>query len=162
MKLHSIMFAAVTVFLAGAAGAQAQPAPARNDAALPPVKAVTMMAAAIPSSDLDKSIAFYTKGLGMTLAGRIEMGTIVEAPLMFPGSGAYLMLQHPKAAGTTMPPRGALNRLILAVPDLKALAAQLGAAGYPVKVNENAQYRVAVAMLQDPDGNHIELVQRLP
>ena len=28
-----------------------------------------MLAAAVPASDLDKSIAFYTKGLGMTLAG---------------------------------------------------------------------------------------------
>jgi catechol 2,3-dioxygenase-like lactoylglutathione lyase family enzyme len=122
------------------------------------------MASCIPSSDLERSIAFYTNGLGMTLGGRVEMGTVVEAPLMFPGGGTYLMLQHPKAAGTALPPRGALNRVVLAVPDVKALVARLAAAGYQIKgkVNENSQYRVTIAQLEDPDGNHIELVQRLP
>ena len=162
MRLHMTLLTASIASLLALTEAHAQPAPARNEEALPPVKAVTMMAAAVPSSDLDKSIAFYTKGLGMTLAGRMEMGMVIEAPLMFPGSGAYLMLQHPKTAGAALPARGTLNRVILAVPDLKSLAAQLSAAGYPIKVNENAQYHVAVAMLEDPDGNHIELVQRMP
>jgi len=162
MNLRRILLAAGAASILAVSGAQAQQAPARNDTMMPPVKALTMMAAAIPSSDLDKSIAFYTKGLGMTLAGRVEMATVIEAPLTFPGSGSYLILQHPKAASAALPARGALNRVILAVPDLKALAAQLGAAGYPVKVNENAQYHVAVAMVQDPDGNFVELVQRLP
>jgi hypothetical protein len=74
------------------------------------------------------------------------------------------MLQKPKAAGAVLPMRAGLNRVILAVPDLKALETRLTAAGYKLngRINENAQYRVAVAMLEDPDGNHIELVQRLP
>jgi catechol 2,3-dioxygenase-like lactoylglutathione lyase family enzyme len=159
MRLRMILLAAAAAVTLTMTGARAQP---ESAAGLPPVKALTMLAAAMPSSDLDKSIAFYTKGLGMTLAGRVEMATVVEAPLTFPGSGAYLMLQHPKTAGAVLPARGALNRVILAVPDLKSLAAQLGAAGYPVTVRENAQYHVAVAMVEDPDGNHIELVQRMP
>lgn len=162
MRLRMILLAAGAAATLTVTGAQAQPTQPQSAAGLPPVKALTMLAAAIPASDLDKSIAFYTKGLGMTLAGKMEMGAVVEAPLMFPGSGAYLMLQHPKTAGAALPARGALNRVILAVPDLKSLAAQLNAAGYPVTVRENAQFHVAVAMLEDPDGNHIELVQRMP
>jgi predicted enzyme related to lactoylglutathione lyase len=81
---------------------------------------------------------------------------------MFPGGGAYLILQHPKAEGTPLPTRGALNRVGLLVPDLKALESRLVAAGYQLagKINEMPQYHVAVAQIQDPDGNHLELIQR--
>ena len=113
--------------------------------------------------EVQRSIAFYTKGLGMTVTRRMEMGSVIEVPLEFPGGGASLILQHPKAAGATLPIRGALSRILLLVPDLKALEAQLNAAGYKLKgkINELAQYKVAVAQLEDPDGNHIELIQRL-
>ena len=163
MKHYTGLAACTAIALAGTASG-AQPAPPRNDTGLPQVKAVALLASAIPSSNLDRSIAFYTKGLGLTLGGRIEMGSITEAPIMLPGGGSYLMLQQPKAAGTALTPRGPLNRIILNVPDVKALVAQLTAAGYQINgtVREIAQYRVAIAMLQDPDGNHIELVQRLP
>lgn len=164
MRQFSMKMAAVAAIAFLAAAAQAQPVPARNDATLPIVKAVTLMASCIPSSDLERSIAFYTKGLGLTSAGRVEMATVIEVPLTFPGGGTYLMLQHPKATGTALTPLSPLNRLVLAVPDVKALVARLNAAGYQIKgtVNENMQYRVVVAHLEDPDGNHIELVQRLP
>ena len=150
-----------------ATAAQAQTAASQNaasNAAPPAVKAVTMMASAVPSSDLDKSIAFYTKGLGMTSAGRLEMAQVTEAPLMFPGGGAYLMLVKPKAEGTPLQARGASSRVVLAVPDVKALEAQLTAAGYHLNgpIFEEAQYHVAVGMVQDPDGNFVELVQRTP
>jgi len=129
----------------------------------PAAKALTMMSTSIPSSDIDRSIAFYTKGLGMTVTRRMEMGSIVEVPLDFPGGGANLILQHPKAEGASLPIRGSLSRILLLVPDLKALEAHLNAAGYQLKgkINEMAQYKVAVAQLEDPDGNHIELIQRL-
>jgi hypothetical protein len=57
-----------------------------------------------------------------------------------------------------------LNRLILAVPDIKALGAKLIAAGYHLEapIAQQAAYHVAVGQLQDPDGNRLELVQRLP
>jgi predicted enzyme related to lactoylglutathione lyase len=162
MKYRRIFLAACASTLLSTAGAQSQQASATSEAALPTVKALVMMAATIPSSDLERSIAFYTKGLGMTMAGRVEMGSITEVPLMFPGGGAYLMLQHPKAEGTALPSRGALNRIVLNVPDLKALEAQLKAAGFKLEgqINEMKQYKVAVAHVVDPDGNHLELVQR--
>jgi catechol 2,3-dioxygenase-like lactoylglutathione lyase family enzyme len=154
--------AGVAAFVA-IAGAQGPPASGRNEAP-PPVTALSMMASAVPCSDLERSIAFYTKGLGMTLGGRVEMASVTEAPLMFPGGGSDLILLKTKADGTPVPARGPLNRVILAVPDLKALEAQLTAAGYHLNapIAEQRKYHVAVGQLEDPDGNHLELVQRTP
>jgi len=163
MIYRNMFLAAHAAALLIVSSAYAQQAPSKPDTTLPVVKALTMLSTTIPSSDIDRSIAFYTKGLGMTVQGKMEMGRVIEVPLLFPGGGTNLMLQKPKAEGTTLPVRGALSRIILMVPDLKALEAQLKAAGYQLKgpINEMAQYKVAVAHVEDPDGNHIELIQRL-
>lgn len=160
--MKAILLAAGAAIALSAGAAQAQSAP--SDGSLQPVKALTLVASSIPSSDLDRSIAFYTKGLGLTVGGRVEMGSVTEVPLLLPGGSAYMMLQHPKAAGAPLPVRGMLNRILIASPDLKALVARLAAAGYPLKgkLNENLQYKVAITQIEDPDGNHIELVQKLP
>jgi predicted enzyme related to lactoylglutathione lyase len=136
----------------------------KPDEAPQPVKALTMMAATFPVTDLERSLNFYSKGLGLVPTRRIEMGTTIEAPLNFPGGGAYLILLKSKTDAATPPTRSGSQRVILAVPDLKALEAQLKAAGFQLngKVNEIPQYHTAVAQLEDPDGNHIELVQRTP
>jgi catechol 2,3-dioxygenase-like lactoylglutathione lyase family enzyme len=145
--------------------AQAQTAPKPKEEGLPTVQAITFYAAAVPSADIDRSIAFYTKGLGMTAGTKFEPnGSLTEAPLMFPNGGPTLMLQHPKSEGGVLPTRGMLNRIILVVPDLKALDRQLTAAGYHLDgpIREQSQYHVAIATVTDPDGNHIEMVQRTP
>ena len=99
----------------------------------------------------------------MTLTRRIEMPSGTQAPLMFPGGGAYIILFKPKV-DTPGAARGSLNRLIRAVPDIKALEVRLNAAGYHLSapIAEQPKYHVAVGQLEDPDGNHLELVQRLP
>jgi len=157
------LFVASAIALLHVAGAVAQQAPAKTETTLPTVTALTMMSTSVPSSDIDRSIAFYTKGLGMTVRGRVEMGAVTEVPLLFPGGGPNLMLLKPKADGAALPIRGSLSRVILMVPDLKALEAQLKSAGYQLKgpINEMKQYKVSVAHIEDPDGNHIELIQRL-
>ena len=163
MSCNRLLLAAFLAALLSTAGAQERSSPGQNEAP-PPVTALSMMASAVPCSDLERSIAFYTKGLGMTLGGRIEMGTVTEVPLMFPGGGSYLILLKSKADGTPLPVRGPLSRIILAVPDLKALDARLTAAGYHLKtpIAEQPKYHVAVGQLEDPDANHLELVQRTP
>lgn len=161
MKYRNLLLVASVAALLNITSLHAEQPPAK-DAATQPMKQLAMMAASMPSADLDRSIAFYTKGLGMTVAGKMEMGTVVEVPLMFPGGGAYLLLLHPKTNTTALPVRGSTNRLVLNVPDLKALEAQLKAAGYQLKgpINEVPQHHVSVAHVEDPDGNHLELVQR--
>lgn len=158
---NMILLGLIAAFTSAAATLAAAPAGGEGP---PPVTALSMMASALPSSDLDRSIAFYTQGLGMTLAGRIEMPSGTEAPLMLPGGGAFIMLFKPKAGGSVTVTPGAYNRIVLAVPDLKALEAKLIAAGYHLKapILEQSKYHVAVGQLEDPDGNHLELVQRTP
>jgi predicted enzyme related to lactoylglutathione lyase len=163
MRKTKLLLLAAGLLCCGAAQA-AEKAPAPEDGALARVEGAVMLAAGVPSSDLDRSIAFYTKGLGLISRGRVEMGSVTEAPLMFPGGGTYIILLKPKQADTPITPRGPLNRIILNVPDVEALAARLTAAGYALtgKINRLEAYKVAVGHVVDPDGNHIELVQRLP
>jgi predicted enzyme related to lactoylglutathione lyase len=155
-----------TLFIAAwfaSAGTAAGAAPEGNQSP-PPVTALSMMASSIPCSDLERSIAFYTSGLGMTLRGKIDMPSGTEAPLAFPGGGPSIILFKPKADGAPAITGGSLHRIILAVPDIKALEAKLNAAGYHLSapIAQQPKYHVAVGQLEDPDGNHLELVQRLP
>jgi catechol 2,3-dioxygenase-like lactoylglutathione lyase family enzyme len=163
MSRRRILLALGVAAWFGAAGTAAGAA-AEGHEAPPPVTSLSMMASALPCSDLERSIAFYTKGLGMTLRGQIAMPSGTEAPLAFPGGGASIILFKPKADGTPMIAGGSLHRIILAVPDIKALEAKLNAAGYHLSapIAQQPKFHVAVAQLEDPDGNHLELVQRLP
>ena len=154
--------ATLRIEFAHAHASQAQNGLPQNLAGPQAVSAVTMMASAVPCTDLNRSIAFYVHGLGMTLGGRTEMATMTEVPLILPGGGAYLLLVKPKRNEISVAARTILNRVVLAVPDIEALAAQLASAGYHFDqpVHRNQQYHVAVALIHDPDGNQIELVQR--
>jgi predicted enzyme related to lactoylglutathione lyase len=141
----------------------AQQTPATAVDKVPADKALKMLGTAVPVTNLDRSLAFYTKGLGMQMTMRMERPDVVEVPLTFPGGGPYLILLWSKAATTTTPASTpSTRRVILDVPDLKSLESQLKANGYQFKgpINEIAQYHSAVALLDDPDGNHFELVQR--
>jgi predicted enzyme related to lactoylglutathione lyase len=162
MKYRQIVLWSTAMTLLSVANAHAQQTSPPNEATPPAARALTMMSASLPCSDIERSIAFYTKGLGMTVRGRIDMGSVIEVPMTLPGGGANLMLLHPKAEGTALPVRGELSRILLQVPDLKALEAQLNANGYKLTapIKEMMQHRVAVAHIVDPDGNHLELIQR--
>lgn len=156
MIRHAVLAALAAAVSLGSGLAHAQSAPA------PP--GLSVMSAAFASTDLDRAMAFYTRGLGLTAAGRIEHGATTEIPLLFPGGGAGLLLIATRG-GTRAPqdpPR--IGRVILAVPDLKALAARLTAAGYSLRapVAEQAGRHVLVGLVADPDGNELELVQRTP
>jgi Glyoxalase/Bleomycin resistance protein/Dioxygenase superfamily len=75
VKRHTLLGAAAVIAISISANANAQ-ATASNKA-----KGLTLLAAGIPCSDLDRSIAFYTKGLGFSLGTRLDADGVVEAPL---------------------------------------------------------------------------------
>jgi catechol 2,3-dioxygenase-like lactoylglutathione lyase family enzyme len=159
--IHRVLLPVVASGLLTVTAHAQQPAPATEGP--PAVKALSMMASTMAVADLDRSEAFYIKGLGLTPTRRMESGDVIEDPLNFPGGGAYIILMKSKQ-GAAPVARAMSQRIILAVPDLKALEAQLKAAGFSFagQIHEMAQFHVAVAQLEDPDGNHIELVQRTP
>jgi catechol 2,3-dioxygenase-like lactoylglutathione lyase family enzyme len=149
-SLAAVIGAAVTMSLAaGSAAAAAAPAtPA----------ALRMMAATFAVSDLDRAVAFYTQGLGLTAARVIENKANTEVPLLFPGGGMSLLVIKWKDAAAAPKPR--VGRVILDVPDLRALEARLTAGGYRLRgpIVEQPQHHVLVAVVEDPDGNELELV----
>lgn len=151
--------AADEVPTSAAATAAIQPTAASANPAAPTIKAMMLMAASVPCSDFERSMAFYTRGLGMTSAQGAGPN---EMALIFSGGGATLLLQKPRESVTPLPVRTGLSRLTLQVPDLKALGDRLAAAGFPLQgqISINTQYHVSIAQVQDPDGNQIELVQR--
>jgi catechol 2,3-dioxygenase-like lactoylglutathione lyase family enzyme len=158
MKL-SIVLAGGLAALAALSAARAQPAPTMPA----PPKALGLMSATFAVTDLDRSLAFYTKGLGLTSPARIDNPHNTEVPLLFPAGGPSLLLikaKQPAPSATGGPPR--IGRVIVDVPDLRALEARLTAAGYPLAqpAAENPQHHVLVGLAKDPDGNELELVQR--
>jgi predicted enzyme related to lactoylglutathione lyase len=156
---HKKLWVITAAALLSAGGADAQFP--QKEMAPPSVKELTMMAAAVPVTDVARAVDFYTKGMGM--AAPVGASPPGETPLNFPGGGVYIILMKARGDGV-LAPRTLANRVILAVPDLKALDARLTAVGYHLsgKINDVAQYHVAVGMVQDPDGNYFELVQRTP
>jgi len=93
------------------------------------VQEMFMMAASLPSANLDKSIAFY-RTLGLTLEGKIEMGRVTEAPMILPGGNTRLILLKPKEENQQIVPRDILSRIIIQVPDIKAVKRSITDAGY--------------------------------
>jgi predicted enzyme related to lactoylglutathione lyase len=159
MHRRTIRSIAVISLLMSTAYAQ----PPQSAEGPPAVTALRMMASTLAVADLDRSETFYIKGLGLTPTRRMERGDAIEDPLNFPGGDAHIILMKSKQ-GTAPVARAMSQRIILAVPDLKALQAQLKAAGFSLagEIHEMTQFHVVVAQLEDPDGNHIELVQRTP
>jgi catechol 2,3-dioxygenase-like lactoylglutathione lyase family enzyme len=153
--------AAVAALASGATQAQAETSPSSGP---PAAKALAVMSATFATSDLDRSIAFYTQGLGLMAAARMERQEVTEVPLLFPGGGMSLLLMKWKGDAASPQGKPRIGRLILNVPDLKALAAQLQAAGYALKrpIAEQPQFHILVGLVEDPDGNQLELVQRGP
>jgi predicted enzyme related to lactoylglutathione lyase len=138
----------------GATAVCAQPAPA-----VP--KTIALLAATLPIADVDRAAAFYTKGLGLTFPGPMDSPGAIEAPMLFPnGQGTLILLKSKTPPSPGDRPR--LGRVILDVADLRALQSRLEAAGYPLAgpIVEQKAHHVLVALVKDPDGNELELVQR--
>lgn len=152
MRMNTLILSAA-VALAAATQAQSQ-SPPRQPA---PTRILT---AAFLVSDIDRSLAFYTKGLGLTAPVRLNHPGAVEVPLVFPAGGPSLLIEQHMS-----PPAGEMvgqGHVALEVSDLRALESRLEAAGYPlsVPITERPKEHVLIAKVKDPDGNQVELVQR--
>jgi len=101
--------------------------------------------------DLEGQRAWYQEKLGMRLVDTVRRdGKPFEYILGYEGSGTILALLHDPER-----PAGAnhMSRLILLVPDAKALAEHLETQGVAAReVLPNAAY-----FIEDPEGNPVEL-----
>ena len=116
--------------------------------------------------DLDRSVGFYTKLLGMTELRRSENAsqryTLAFVGYGDEGASSVIELTHnwdqaePYAIGT------AFGHLAIGVPDVAATCAALRAGG--AKITRDAGPvkggTTVIAFVEDPDGYKVELVQR--
>lgn len=111
-------------------------------------------------SDLERSLRFYTQGLGFVVASRLPGNPGPGATLVAPRSGRtpFLLLRQshatPNSAEEIQIGTG-LSRIMLGVSDAKALEARLRSAGYEPQSTNHGN----IFFVKDPDGYSYEIIQ---
>jgi catechol 2,3-dioxygenase-like lactoylglutathione lyase family enzyme len=113
----------------------------------------------IDVSDLDRAVAFWEL-LGFVCTSRTSIPDAEEAIVEGGGGGKLQLAQHHD--GRAIEPGDAMWKIVVMVDDATATHDAVVAAGHrSVKAPvELAQWKVTMAMLADPDGLVVELIQR--
>ena len=115
--------------------------------------------------DLDKAAAFYKSVCGLTEQARVEdkiggrpISEIIFAPA-YQGGASFVLLAYPDA------PKPSSGEVILgfATPDVDAFVSRVLAGGGAVvdAAVSRPEHGVRVAIVKDPEGHLIEVVQML-
>jgi lactoylglutathione lyase len=116
--------------------------------------------------DLERSIDFYTRHLGMKLLRRVENehGRFTLAFLGYGDEESHSVIELTCNWGRTDPYEigTAYGHIAIAVPDIYAVCAALEKAGVriPRPPGPMKGGRRPIAFIEDPDGYRIELVER--
>lgn len=126
-----------------------------------PVAAPQIAGPVLMVSDLERSISFYTAGLGLQVASRLPGKPGPGAVLTAPGSARtpFILLRQRDAEVRAAPPLAigdGLSRIMISVPDAEQAASRLRAAGYSVP--DLAGKRIF--FVTDPDGYRYEIMQK--
>jgi lactoylglutathione lyase len=121
-----------------------------------------VMAPAMRSSDMARSIRFYTESLGMRVVAERDMGDSTEVIFAFAGKekAAGLILFHAKGAdGLKSVEHGNTEaRVVIGVTDVVAIADKLKEGGYRSEdIQHHDPYKILIAY--DPDGYKLEIVE---
>lgn len=111
-------------------------------------------------TDLERSLRFYTEGLGLEVASRLTGNPGPGATLVAPHSGRspfVLLRQHQATPNSAKPIEvgAGLSRIMLSVADAKAVEARLRSAGYAPSQPTNGH----IFFVKDPDGYSYEIIQ---
>ena len=143
-----------------ALGAQAQESP-KNKA---PTNVNRVAYTLQPVSDLQRAVDFYTKGLGMQITRTFEAKErrFREVNLAFDdkGDSSAIILAHTE--GKSVDTRGQATHMILQVKDIRAAVKNAAAAGGKVTKappEKAGPGGATIALVEDPDGYRIELLQ---
>lgn len=122
-----------------------------------------MVYTGIRVTDIERSIEFYTKVLGMEVVDRSTVEAVKGKVVDLRGwpDGPYLELNYYEKGSvydTPYVPGEGLDHLAFRVDDLKEATEQAKAAGHPVVLEVQGKTSRWV-YIQDPDGNYIELME---
>ena len=111
-------------------------------------------------TDVDEAIAFYTQRLGFTLEQQMgpAFAIVTRADLSLWLAGPKSSAARAMPDGRTPEP-GGWNRLVLAVDDLEAEVTTLRSSGVKFRNEIVTGPGGRQILLEDPDGNPIELFQ---
>ena len=111
-------------------------------------------------ADIPRAIEFYTKQLGFTLemASGSAFGAVALGNLRLILSGPGSSGARPMPDGRKQQP-GGWNRILVYVDDLEARITSLRAAGVPFRNTVESGPGGSQILIEDPDGNPIELHQ---
>jgi catechol 2,3-dioxygenase-like lactoylglutathione lyase family enzyme len=111
--------------------------------------------------DLELAVAFYCRQLGFTE----ELRSPPAFAMLYRG-GLRLLLSVPGLPGAgaalpdgAVPAAGGWNRITVQVSDLGATVAALSGSGVPVRAGIASGIAVRQALIQDPSGNLVELIE---
>jgi lactoylglutathione lyase len=114
-------------------------------------------------TDLARSLDFYTRVLGLVETTRYEFPGVTEVLLKYEDALAApaVVLVHRDDAPGPFDHGNAYGRLIVTVPDVTSLCEQVRAEGLDIEMEPFAleDQGLVIAMVKDPDGFAIELVQ---
>jgi len=152
------------IFLALPLGATAAEttSPTANNGAEAASLRVGLIGPALRSTDLERSIKFYTSGFGMTVVRQLAFGSSTEVILSFGGGREQPVILLYKDAAPGKSPAiehgNGFGRVVLRVSDAAALSARLVAAGYqPGEIRSNSVNNMKVFWVADPDGYKYEI-----
>lgn len=114
----------------------------------------------VRSSDLDRSLRFYTQGLGMVVRRTFNKGDRTEVLLGFPNNKDQpaIALMYSKGTSEAVEHGNTMMKIILGVPDVEAVAAKIAAAGFTG--GDLRQHSTAkILIIHDPDGYKYEIVE---
>jgi lactoylglutathione lyase len=123
----------------------------------------TLGAVGLGVSDLDRSVDFYTRVLGMRQLMKLNLGYMDEVIVGYSGRGTAIALMHwTDGAYGDADYRNLPIKVVFYVPDPPAVAAAIRAEGLeiirePTPVPELGD--AVVGLARDPDGYVVELLQ---
>jgi catechol 2,3-dioxygenase-like lactoylglutathione lyase family enzyme len=119
-------------------------------------------------ADIERSLAFYCGTLGFTVAAQMPVDWGGTLHILRLGDAVVKLAINDDVPAAANPGGGAVGATGLRwisfwVTDVQAVVDQCRAAGATVPGEVNADYPgVKFAMVEDPDGNWIELVETVP
>jgi len=119
------------------------------------IKPIRISGLGIRVSNLERSRAFYTEVLGLKVGARVPAkGKAVEYLLGMTGNvreDTLIVIRE----GEVNPGAAEFGNIVIVVPNARAMAERVAAAGYPPeKIVDGTNF------VRDPDGYRIELYQR--